>query len=140
MTETLSFNGVEVPIEEFRRKCLSGDVREFPKPFMNAVAYDYLQRVVRNEQPYERWPKAVKEKLNSMGIYQENGTGRPLFDGQIEELWKDKTERLEAHSQILAASNLVLFQDNRDLEASLWGIQEKWWYRLMTWGKKTDDS
>lgn len=132
-SENLSFNGVEVPVEEFRRQCLSGDVRELPKTFMNAVAYDYLQRVVRNAQPYEKWPKEIKEKLNSMGIYQENGTGRPIFDGQLELVWKEKADLWSSRWQQVSRENQILFDDNCDLDYALQDLRGRWWCRLMTW-------
>ncbi len=62
---------------------------EFTQDELRQLAYDYLNRCFRGVN-YQKWPKDIKEQMASLGVYQEAGTGKPIFDQALKDTWADR--------------------------------------------------
>lgn len=69
-------------------------------PQLQAIAYDYLQKVMRKPTKYPRWPKGIKELCYSQGIRQDKDTGLPVKDDNGVTAWSERARVAETQLEM----------------------------------------
>lgn len=84
--------------ERLRSFSIQKNDNEFSQDELRSLAYDYLQKVVRGVN-YKKWPYDVKRHLNSLGVYQEQGTGKPILDQCLADTMHSRLQVAEGEAQ-----------------------------------------
>lgn len=87
----------DLPTEEQIRKfTLMGDKSAISDAQLKAMAYDYMNKVIRGLGAFPRWSPEIREYMNSLGVVQNVETGEPEFNGEIPKLWAARARIAEA--------------------------------------------
>lgn len=80
---------------------------------LRAIAYDYLQKVIRRSDNPPKWPKDVKDLCYSKGIRQDKETGLPVLDENGTMAW---SERAKAAEEQLIIAHCIIQELTEDIE------------------------
>ena len=102
----------EITEEQIRDYVLRNKQDAIPYEALQAIAYDYLNKVIRKTQKFDKWPKEIKDLCYSQGIRQDKETGLPISDPNGVTAWSCRAKEAEDRiSQVVAGISKALEVD-----------------------------
>ena len=119
----INLSGHDISEEDIRNYVQRNRPDAIPYKALQCIAYDYLNKVMRKAQKFDKWPKDIKEMMYSKGVRQDKETGLPMFDDAGVTAWSARArlaeERLVQANHAMkymteGIINAVQRQDNAD--------------------------